>query len=331
MHDAIFNYFKDQLSQEEKVVLFNLIKTDATWRAEFIAMQNIYGLTSWLPADTDKAEGTGHLHAFKQQRLPHNPRKLRKQLFGYAAAILLTIACTSAAFYAFAQPEWLRAYNREEPEIRYGECTAPVGQRAQVTLHDGTTVWLNSHSTLRYPNTFTPDERRVELDGEAYFEVKSNDRQPFIVSTEKIDIKVTGTRFNVFAYHGQPEFNTSLLEGSVALFTRDQSTPLMELAMHERAVMDGNQLIKQPFQQTDFLLWIDGIYAFDDLPFEMIRQKLELYYDISIVVENPELNTYKFSGKFRQRDGIESVLHTLRKIKAFRYIKDDEKNVITIT
>ena len=89
-----------------------------------------------------------------------------------------------------------------------------------VKLHDGTTAWVNARSTLRYPNHFAHEERKVELDGEAFFDVEHNEHKPFVVSTEKLDIKVLGTKFNVFAYKGREEFNTALLEGSVKVYER---------------------------------------------------------------------------------------------------------------
>ncbi len=331
MHNTISSYFEGKLTAEEKVQLFEQIKTDSALKEQFIAMQNLYGMASWLPSETDEAEAIGKLLAFKQQQASKAKRSFPwKHLFGYAAAILLSIGSTTATLYMYKRTEWVQALVYEEPETHYEEFTAPPGQRALIKLHDGSTVWLNARTTLRYPNHFSRNERRVELNGEAYFEVKENKEQPFIVETEKLNIQVTGTSFNVFAYHGQSEFNTSLLKGSVFLYAKNNASKTMELRPNERAVLIENQLTKQPFNQLDFLLWKDGIYAFDDLSFEAIKKKLELYYDISIIVKNNELDTYKFSGKFRQRDGIESVLRTLQKIKKFNYTKDEDKNIITI-
>ena len=92
---------------------------------------------------------------------------------------------------------------------------------------------------------------------------------------------------------------------------------------------DG-MLVKKQISNSDFLLWKDGIYAFDDLPFGEIIRRLELYYDITIDVRSNKLENYKFSGKFRQRDGVESALRTMQKIYYFSYHKDEELNKITI-
>lgn len=197
-------------------------------------------------------------------------------------------------------------------------------------MHDGTVVWLNARSRLHYPNRFSGAERKVELDGEAFFEDFRNEEAPFVVSTEKLDIKVLGTKFNVFAYKGKNEFTTALIEGSVKLYQSDNESVAMYMSPNDYAELKDGRLVKSKISSTDFLLWKEGIYAFDDIPFGEIIKKLELYYDITIEIRNKKLNNYKFSGKFRQRDGVESALRTMQKIYYFSYHKDEELNKITI-
>lgn len=336
MQNSIIKYFEGNLSTQERRELFRLLESDPELREEFADTQNLYALTSWLPLDADEAESVGRLLDFKQGQ--NKKRKSRmilwRHLAGYGAAILITAFLTSLA----ADRQLLRKmiYERhlafsDDRQTSYEEFTAPAGQRALVKLQDGTSVWLNAKTTLRYPDKFSRKERRVKLDGEAFFDVKNNDDIPFVVSTSRLDIKVTGTSFNVFAYKGQEEIQTSLIEGSVWVYDKRDESKRLELNPNERAVLAGNRLYKEPFTQTDFLLWKDGIYAFDNLPFGEIVKKLELYYDITIIVENEKLENYKFSGKFRQRDGVESVLRALRKIRYFDYQKDDELNIVVIT
>lgn len=240
----------------------------------------------------------------------------------YAAVILVAIVST-----------WFVLTDRQDllnEQVTYEEFKTPSGQRAMVVLHDGTTVWLNAASTLRYPNFFKGNLRKVELDGEAYFDVKHNEKIPFVVSTEKLDIKVLGTRFNVFSYKGKSKFTTYLEEGSIKIYrTFDEKNALL-LEPNEMAELNGNRLVKRVAGNKDFLLWKDGIYAFDDTPFKEIIRKLELYYDITIEIDNSALAEYKFNGKFRQRDGIVSALRTFQKAYPFTFYKDDDLNHITI-
>lgn len=325
MHELIIKYFNREITSDEKKKMFSLMESDKELEKEFVSAQNIYALTSLLPSEIDEPEAIGKLLEFKQARRKQSFRIPYKHIIGYAAAICVAILST-----------WtVTNYNHSltthvEEEIAYEEFTTPSGQRAMVKLQDGTTVWLNARSTLRYPNRFAKGERRVELDGEAFFEVKHNEKVPFVVTTERLDIKVLGTKFNVFAYKGRNEFNTSLMEGSVKIYTIQDEQNALFMEPNEHVELIGNKLVKSFINNADFLLWKEGIYAFDDVSFNHIIKKLELYYDITIQVNNKKLDSYKFSGKFRQRDGVESVLRTLQKVYYFSYAKDEERNKITI-
>lgn len=323
MHILITKYFEGEITAAERKLLFSMIQTDEKLRKDFSSVQNLYALSSWLPNENDEFEAVDKLAAFKHThcRKKRYPIHILKHAAGYAAVICITILST-----------WMVMNDREPAEemVTYEEFTTPSGQRAMVKLHDGTIVWLNARSTLRYPNHFAREERKVELDGEAFFDVEHNEHKPFVVSTEKLDIKVLGTKFNVFAYKGREEFNTALLEGSVKVYERMNEEKALFMNPNECVELKDNKLVKRPMGNTDFLLWKEGIYAFDDVPFEDIIKKFELYYDIVITVNNSKLMKYKFSGKFRQRDGVESALRTLRKVYYFTYIKDEENNNIVI-
>jgi ferric-dicitrate binding protein FerR (iron transport regulator) len=327
MYDLITKYFEGQISPKEKSELFSRIHTDEEWRKEFITMQNIRGLTSWMPSDTDESNAIGRLLAFKQSRKNKDKRSICNHWMGYAAAIMISVISTWTVFH-FSTRQNIAP--EEVAEVHYEEFITPAGQRALLKLQDGTTVWLNARTTIRYPDRFSKKERRVELDGEAFFEVKENKDKPFIVGTEIMSVRVTGTKFNVFAYRGNEDFSTSLTEGAVTVFDLRNVRSSIELIPNERAILKGDRLGKETFHDMNFLLWKEGIYAFDNVSFREMAKKLELYYDVTIVIKNKELENYPFNGKFRQRDGIDSVLKTLMKIRKFSYTKDDEKNVITI-
>lgn len=325
MHSLITKYFNKDITAEEKAELFSLMQTDKELHEEFVSMQNLCALSASLPAEDDEVKAVGKLLQFKQAH--ENKKKkfasLTRHLVGYAAAISMAILST----WAILNYQYDNAIHEQ---LTFEEFSTPPGQRAKVKLHDGTVVWLNARSHLRYPSRFTNTQRKVELDGEAFFEVSRNEEAPFIVSTEKLDIKVLGTKFNVFAYRGKNEFNTALIEGSVKLYKSGNESVAMFMSPNDYAELKDGRLVKSKIDNTDFLLWKEGIYAFDDVPFGDIIKRLELYYDITIETKNRKLNDYKFSGKFRQRDGIESVLKTLQKIYYFSYVKDEELNKITI-
>ncbi len=325
MQDLIIKYLNKELTAEEKTKLFTALETNTVLRKEFESMQNTYALAALMPSDADVALGVDKLLSFKQAHCLKRQYSLPwKHIMGYAATVCIAVAIT-----------WFITDKKEQPVlalpvVTFEEFSTPSGQRAMLKLHDGTTVWLNAGSTLRYPNVFDEKQRRVELDGEAFFDVTHVNDKPFLVATDKADIKVLGTKFNVFAYKNSMDFNTTLVDGEVAVYTPGREQLMTSLKPNESVTIVHGAFRKTVPDNFDFLLWKEGIYAFDDETFAEIMKKLELYYNVTIVQTNKQLDKFRFSGKFRQRDGIESVLRTLQKIYKFSYQKDDEKNQITI-
>lgn len=133
--------------------------------------------------------------------------------------------------------------------------TVPAGQRAQITLADGTKVWLNSESTLSYRSDFGRRDRDVELDGEAYFEVAKNKEIPFYVNTETNQVRVVGTHFNVCAYKGSNEFETTLVEGIVDIYAYDNERPLTRLTKNEFFGSYQGKYKKAVLPSYDYLRW----------------------------------------------------------------------------
>lgn len=323
MHDLFIRYFNGELSSQEKKELFNALQQSPEDKELFAKMQNVWALSTFSTPSAPSL-ALKKLAEFKQSQKKRYFIKYIKPVLGYAAAVVLAVFATWMVMTQFRTP---RAQN---VLTAYEEFSTPAGQRAKIRLHDGTVVWLNSSSSLRYPNHFASGIRKVELDGEAYFEVKRNEKAPFIVSTEYMNIKVLGTKFNVFAYKGKNDFTTTLVEGSVKVYDKNNESKQMILKPTETAELIGTKLVKTKYKNENSLLWRSGIYSFDDVTFSEMVKKLELYYDVTIYVYNESLMKNKFTAKFRQRDGIESVLKTLQKAYSFSFIKDEKTNVITI-
>lgn len=209
--------------------------------------------------------------------------------------------------------------------------TVPAGQRAQITLADGTRVWLNAQSTLTYASNFGRGERNVELDGEAYFEVAKNKDIPFYVHTEMNKVKVVGTSFNVCAYRGSKEFGTTLVEGIVDIYPANSNQIITRLQKDEVFLNEDGKCKKTTLPSYEYLRWKEGLYCFDDAPFNGILGRLEKYYNVKITVASPELLNYgSFTGKFREQDGIEHILRTISKDHPFEFTINEEKDSITI-
>ncbi|WP_455627402.1 FecR family protein [Parabacteroides johnsonii] len=205
----------------------------------------------------------------------------------------------------------------------------PAGQRAELVLPDSTKVWLNANSKLVYPTSFKEGVRQVELDGEAYFDVKHNGDNPFVVRTKSMNVTVLGTEFNVSAYSGIEEFNIALLRGSVELNSSDRSGKYRMKAGEQVFYKEGKYVSAQ-IGNMDYFKWKEGVLSFNNQPIHVIIDKLRLYYDIRIEVADLPFLEERYSGKFRVKEGVEQVLKVLQLEHKFTYVKDNELNLITI-
>jgi ferric-dicitrate binding protein FerR (iron transport regulator) len=208
------------------------------------------------------------------------------------------------------------------------ELHTPSGQRARITLPDGSTVWLNAGSTLYYPSVFA-DERRVSLTGEAFFDVAHDASRPFVVATASLEITALGTQFNVYSYPDAEYVSASLVDGSVEV--RSPGSPDGMILRPNQQLVCANGRFRMEELDKDELLWKEGIYTFKGQNLENIIRKLELYYDVEIVVTNPQILRYRYTGKFRQRDGAMEILRIIRKIHRFKIHRDEEQNRITLS
>ena len=169
-------------------------------------------------------------------------------------------------------------------EVAQNVITTPKGGQYQIMLADGTKVWLNAASSLRFPGAFNESSRVVELSGEAYFEVAKNQAKPFIVKTANNSIKVYGTHFNVMAYPDETVARTSLLEGSVSVST---GTVTSMIKPGEQAVSnaDGRILVKEDINLRTVMAWKNGFFAFEDTGIEEVMRQVSRWYDVSVVYE----------------------------------------------
>lgn len=206
----------------------------------------------------------------------------------------------------------------------------PAGQRAELLLADGTKVWLNSRSTLTFPGDFKGNVRNVKLDGEGYFAVTKNTEQPFIVETNKCNVRVLGTEFNVTAYSSDKIWETSLLRGSVEIIQPGTQTKALRLKPNTRVILKDDEFTLSHILDMDYFQWREGLLCFNNISLKDMMEKLKLYYGVEIVVHNTKILQNHYTGKFRTKDGVEHVLNVLKLNNKFTYTKDDESNIITI-
>ena len=236
-----------------------------------------------------------------------------------AACVLLLVGLS---FYVGMQQGQIQ-------DIRELVVQVPAGQRVELVLADGTKVWLNAKTIFKFPNNFTGKSREVILDGEGYFDVTNDASKPFIVKTEKYNIKVLGTEFNVMAYSGSSIFETDLLRGAVSVYSPG-SDKVIQLEPSTRTYLKNGELVKDKIIHENYFLWKEGLMSLHKETIESIIGKLQLYYDIKIIVENKNLLKKQYSGKFRLKDGVEHILRVLQLSNDFTFEKNDELNQIII-
>lgn len=234
------------------------------------------------------------------------------------------IALTLCFSYLYNQ------YQIDRSTLSMNTLSVPEGQRANLTLPDGTNVWINARTTLQYPSSFRNNERRVILKGEAYFKVTKNEKQPFIVETEQYNIKVLGTAFNVEAYPHQQYFETTLMEGSVTVSPTQYPEQTIALTPGYKVCTEHNKLQVLKVDSYDSYRWKEGLICFTDESFADIMKDFEKYYGLKIEITNKDVIKYKYTGKFRQSDGIDYALKVLQQDIYFSYTKDYENQFIRI-
>jgi len=307
--EQLIRYIEGNATQEEKDAIARWLDQDKKNWDEFLALRKTYDFT------------LGQLDKTSVRTVPPKEKEKKRtvvELLKIAAVFILSFSC----FYLFNRPE-------QAEEIVMHTIHVPAGQRAELTLADGTSVWLNANTILKYPNRFSSSKREVELDGEAYFTVEPDADNEFIVHTKQYAIKVLGTEFNVSSYHTNDLFETSLLKGKVEVFS-NETNQLLVLSPNERVFVENGNLMKAPIRHFSHFLWKNGLISFENEQMESIINKLSLYYDVEIKVEKKEILDLKYTGKFWTKDGIEHVIKVLRIHAKFNYIKDNERNVITI-
>lgn len=196
----------------------------------------------------------------------------------------------------------------------YNIINVPVGGEYRLTLSDGTKVYLNSMTSLKYPVQFGPGKREVELVGEAYFEVVKNAAKPFVVNTNEMKVEVLGTSFNVNAYEDSKNTVTTLVEGRVKLSHSLNLAEEQILNPNEQGVMDNlsGKIVLNNVDVSNYISWKDGQLVFYDMPLEEIMTQLTRWYSAKVFYMNPEVKDLRFSGSLDKYDEIEKFIDIIK-------------------
>jgi ferric-dicitrate binding protein FerR (iron transport regulator) len=315
LEKLLLKYIQGDCNDEEKVIIVSWLDSNPENLKEYLALRKLIDLAIWHNEINLQPE---------YRPKPTVAKKIRLRLIELSKIAAIFCAGVFLTYWLTYSPP------KVEPTTAMQIMYVPPGQRAKITLEDGTKVWLNANTTLKFPNRFSADLREVKLDGEAFFEVVSSKARPFVVNTEKYCVKVWGTKFNLSAYSKSDDFETSLIEGSVEVLGKENSENVVLKPKERVANVIGGKMEVSHFEDMNQFLWKKGILYFDNLSFSELIERLELYFDVKIEVRNQHVLAYHCTGKFRTKDGVEHILKVLQLRNKFEYNFDTNRTKITI-
>lgn len=309
--ETLYRYVKCQATPEEEEAVLDWLDADPEHAAILAEVQRQY--------ETVALSAPVINELYERDRGAHRLGAVRRWI-SVAAVIALLL------FSGYSFLEARRVMRQGE---RMLAIEVPKGQYINLTLQDGTLVWLNAGTTLRYPALFTGPERRVELEGEARFEVTHDAARPFVVGTYACDVEVLGTKFNVSADSERQIFSTALFEGRVAVSNRLVAGERVVLAPNDVVTLCGNHLSVGRVGNADEYLWTEGIISLTGHSFSELMERFERAFGVTIRLERvPSIRIGQ--GKIRQSIGIDNALQVLQQFAEFEYEKDEQNNTITI-
>lgn len=303
--ETLYRYFGNCATEEERNEVVTWAQASPENLKEFCRERNIYNA---VLLSTDAIQHTQY--DFR--------RHYRIQLLRIAAVVILLLSVAFGAFYFTLSDRIVPLYS----------LTVPAGNSNTLLLPDGTKVWLNAESTIKYPSSFMGLQRNIEIEGEAYLEVAHNRWRPFIVNTPNGKIKVLGTKFYVTSTTEEKDFMVSLIEGSVKISSGDKSATLKP---GYRAQFKDGEFKQSVIRSLESELWKDGIYYFKNQSFAELMDGFEKCFGVKISIDREIQSNERYTGKFYCYNGVQHALHALQHDFDFDFKWNNEHNTIYIT
>jgi len=319
-NELLIKFVIGQCSIEEKHEIMQLLEKDETLREEYADLKNVYALSRSY-SDNKPEE---FVSEYKSIHKKINRIQFRS-ILRYAAVLLLAFCSGGVLFYLFTPKVTTTAGLKDGIKTMF---IVPLGQTAEVILPDSSRVLMNSGSTLSYSPDFNPENRKVELNGEAFFNVKKDPLHPFIVKTSSVNIKVLGTSFNVEAYNDKfQEVNTTLISGKVEIETLTNK----KLAELTPGMMGSYNKTRQSLSLSKvdinlYTSWKKGLLTFNDVPLQTITEKIERWYNVEIIYLNPKLKELRYSGAILKNKPIDQILEVMKITSDIQYKIDFRSN-----
>ena len=305
----LYRFFENVASEEEERLIVDWMDEKPGNKEEFLKERKMFDASIML----------GRKESFKH-KLYYSPIFSSRigKIASVAAVLVIILLSVQIVRVEKANTRILSSINT---------ISVPAGQRINVTLPDGTRVSMNSMSELKYSGCFS-EVRKVELSGEAYFDVTHDENRPFIVQTKRYNVEVLGTSFNLDANSDSNRFSLALITGKVRITDNLIGGAPVILKIDEYVHILDNKLIVGKITDYDALKWREGLFCFKNTPFAEMIQQMERYYDVKIVVNRTKVPDFDFSGKILINEGVDHALRVLQKKVDFTYNKKD--NIIFI-
>jgi ferric-dicitrate binding protein FerR (iron transport regulator) len=324
----IYKYLNGKLSPAEAEKLVSWLKQDPRNKDYFHKLKK-----TWQPMENareDVREAYLEMqsklamnHSLTSQFKDTNREARRRWKQGLRIAAILIIGLITG--YG------VNSLKKQEPvtpeKLNYTKISTSPGEQSQVTLPDGSRVWLNAESSVRFASGGFMENRAVELSGEAYFQVEHLPSSDFTVKTNDYDIQVTGTEFNVMAYEDLKRTETTLVKGSITVRVCDKSIPIKPT---EKITYQGGQYQIKKENTASNIAWREGIFHFDQTPLHELLRKLERWYNVRLILQDSSIKDIQYSGVFKNQETILDILEVIQMTTPIDYQKTGNRE-ITIT
>lgn len=312
IEELIFTYLSGKATPEEFAALTAWAGESPEHLRRYQLIRNIWEVAGPAFDPDDIKQEQAHQAVMKKLLLKRSPQSFFVYWQRVAAVLLLPLILLSAYL-------WIERADKEAP-ISYQEVFAPYGTHSKVNLPDGSVAWLNAGSSLKFPTVFKEGERSVLLDGEAYFEVESDTRNPFMVNTEVLTIKATGTAFNVEAYTQDTIASVTMVKGKIDV-TIGNARPFA-LKPGERMRYDTKQALCQ-VDNTDpykWYAWKDGMLVFRDDPLDYVFKRIGQTFNVDIAIKDADIARHLYRATFED-ESLDEILRLLKLTAPIQYKK----------
>ncbi len=315
--ERIIKLFSGEISPDEEKLLALWINESDENRKYFLELKNIWqnAQPAFNPENinTEKA----HFEILKKIKTK-SARKIPFFVWWQRVAAILIIPAILLVAVQYNQNSIRKS------SIAYQEIMSPLGMNSKITLPDGSVVWLNSGSKLKYPVEFYADVREVQLYGEAFFKVQSDKKHPFIVSTKNLQVIATGTSFNIESYCKDSISAVTLLEGKLDVKIGEKIT--QHIDPNQRFLYNYNTS-KYAVTKTDanhWCVWKDGILAFRDEPLEDVFKRIGRTYNVDLVVKDKTVARQLYRATF-EGESLDEILRLLKMSAPIKYKRFDRE------